>query len=197
MHKKPTLFFFFFCCVLIGKAQLLPQSVSIKVQLNQIINDFPSEFSSVKGERVEGEPNTIQYQSKIQPKGALESRVIGYPSKQKTYWVWESKLLVTDDINQLKRIYKTYYNDIAGNNVTISSGGRLVATTVYAAPSDELRLWINQFKIKEPVGVFESLVVDLIAEYNNFEWIIYLRIYDQAKEADTNTSNENDELNRL
>jgi hypothetical protein len=177
MYQKPTLFFFFFCCVQLIKAQILPSSVSIKPQLNQVINDYPSDFSTIKGIMVEGEPNTVQYKSKVEPKGSIESRVIGYPSKEKTYWVWESKLLVTEDINQLKRMYKLYYNDIAGNNVSISTGGRLTPTTSYTSPSDELRLWIQQFKIKEPVGVYENLMVDLIAEYSNYEWTITLRIY--------------------
>lgn len=177
MYKKPILFFFFFCCVQLIKAQILPQSVSIKPQINQIINDFPNDFSTVKGERVDGDPNTVQYKSKVEPKGAIETRVIGYPSKEKTYWVWESKLLVTEDINELKRMFKLYYNDIAGNNVSISTGGRLVSTSNYTVPSDELRLWIQQFKIKEPVGVYENLLVDLVAEYNNYEWIILIRVY--------------------
>lgn len=185
MYKKPILFFFFFCCVQLIKAQILPQSNSIKLQINQIINDYPSDFSTVKGERVDGEPNTVQYKSKVEPKDALETRVIGYPSKEKTYWVWESKLFVTDDINQLKKMYNLYFNDIEGNNVSISTGGRLISTTNYTAPTDELRLWIQQFKIKEPVGVYENLIVDLIAEYVNFEWTIMIRIYDVQRTEET------------
>ncbi len=166
-------------------AQVKNPFTSIKPQLEKVIKAYPVQFASIKGTQSQGEPNTIEYTSTIEIKGASESKVIGYPSKTKIHWLWETKLFVTEDMELLKKQYKAYYNDIAGKSLmskgTINS---LYATTAYNAPSEELRLWTNQFRMNDATGEFSKLVVDLVAEYDKFEWIIYLRVYDKEKDEE-------------
>jgi len=38
--------------------------------------------------------------------------------------------------------------------------------------------------MNDATGEFSNLVIDLVAEYANFEWIVYLRIYDKEKDED-------------
>jgi hypothetical protein len=180
--------------VIFLSAQIKSPFTSIRPQLEKVINDYPNQFSSIKGNRNQGDPNTIQYTSTVEMKGALESKVIGYPTKTKINWLWEAKLFVTDDIAELKKQYKSYYNDIAGKSfMSKGSNNSINATGPYNAPSEELRLWTNQFRMNDVTGEFGNLVIDLVAEYVNFEWIVYVRIYDKEKDEDMKpTKDKND-----
>lgn len=186
-----TVYLFFLFSI---SAQIKSTFTSIRPQLEKVINDYPNQFSSIKGTRNQGDPNTIEYASTIEMKGAVESKVIGYPAKTKINWLWEAKLFVTDDMAELKKQYRNYYNDIAGKSfMNKGSNNSITATGPYSAPSEELRLWTNQFRINDVTGEFGNLIIDLLAEYANFEWIVYVRIYDKEKDEETKpTKDKND-----
>lgn len=179
-------------------AQVKNPLTSIRPQLEKVIGAYPGEFSSIKGEQSQGEPNTIEYASTIEIKGSVESKVIGYPSKTKIHWLWEAKLLVTEDIELLKKQYKAYYNDIAGKSL-LSKGNinSLHATTAYNAPTEELRLWTNQFRINDVTGEYSKLVVELVAEYDKFEWIVYLRVYEKENDEEMKPTKETNDRYRF
>jgi hypothetical protein len=192
MTKKLTLFLPVFLISLSLSAQFKSTYNPIKPQLEQVINEFPASFSGIKGEKDAGEPNTIRYKSTVQIKGALETSITGYPSKNQTHWLWESKLFVTEDLAVLKRQYKAYYNELAAKQVIITKDKKhqLVAVTEYSSPSEELRLWTNQFRKEDEKGEFKNMVVDLVAEYINFEWTIYVRVYDREKDEEIRPTRE-------
>lgn len=183
--------------VIILSAQIKSPFTSIRPQLEKVINDYPNQFSSIKGTRNQGDPNTIQYASTVEMKGAVETKVIGYPTKTKINWLWEAKLFVTDDMAELKKHYKSYYNDIAGKSfMSKGANNSINATGPYNAPSEELRLWTNQFRMNDVTGEFGNLVIDLVAEYANFEWIVYVRIYDKEKDEDMKPTKEKNDKYR-
>ncbi len=185
MTRKLTLFLsaILFCLSL--SAQLKTTHNPIKPQLEKVINDFPARFSGIKGEKEEAVPNLIRYKSTIEIKGAIETSITGYPSKNKTHWLWESKLFVTEDLVLLKRQYKAYYNDLSLKPlISKEAKNHLVANEPYSSPSEELRLWANQFRNNDITGEFKNMVVDLVAEYVNFEWTIYLRVYEKEKDSE-------------
>lgn len=185
------------CFAILVSAQTKSPFTSIRPQLEKVIKDYPNQFSSIKGIRNQGDPNTIQYASTVEMKGAVESKVIGYPTKTKINWLWEAKLFVTDDMAELKKQYKVYYNDIAGKSImSRGTNNSINATGSYNAPSEELRLWTNQFRINDVTGEFSNLVIDLVAEYLNFEWTVYLRIYDKEKDEDMKPSKDQNDKYR-
>ncbi len=196
MKQKLLLLFKSLFLVVSLSAQVKNSFTSIKPQLEKVINAYPVQFASIKGSQTQGDPNTIQYISTIEIKESLETKVIGYPSKTKIHWLWEAKLFVTEDMDLLKKQYKAYYNDIAGKSLmSKGNSNSLYATTAYNAPTEELRLWTNQFRINDATGEFSKLVVDLVAEYDKFEWVIYLRVYDKEKDEEMKpTKDRNDPL---
>jgi D-alanyl-D-alanine carboxypeptidase len=191
MTRKPILLLIATLICIGVQAQLKSPLSSIKPQLNKVIDDFPVKFASIKGEKENGDPNTIQYKSTVEMNGGSDAKIVGYPSKNRIYWLWETRLFSTEDLAELKRQYKAYYNDIAGKALlTKSNSNNLVATAPYNAPSEALRIWTNQFRMNDETGDFKNMVVDLVAEYINFEWVVYLRVYDREKDEDVRPTNE-------
>lgn len=164
---------------------------TIRPDLEKVINDYPNQFALIKGQQNQAEPNIIEYSSKVEMKGAVETKIIGYPANKKINWLWEAKLFVTEDINTLKKQYKAYYNDILGKSLfSKGANNSIQPTNTYIAPSEELRLWSNQFHINDATGEFSRMVIDLIAEYHNFEWVVYLRVYDKEKDEEMRPSKD-------
>ena len=189
----PACLFFAF----LASAQTKSTFTSIRPQLEKVINEYPNQFSSIKGNRNQGDPSTIQYASTVEMTGAVESKVIGYPTKTKINWSWEAKLFVTEDMGELQKQYKAYFNDIAGKSfMNKGTSNNINATASYSAPTEDLRLWTNQFRMNDVTGEFSKLVIDLVAEYANFEWIVYLRIYDKEKDEDMKPSKDRNDKYR-
>ncbi len=185
MNQKLLLFTCTIFFAVISSAQIKNTFTTIRPQLEKVINDYPNQFALIKGQQNQADPSTIEYSSKVEMKGAVETKIIGYPANKKINWLWEAKLLVTEDINELKKQYKAYYNDILGKSLfSKGANNSIQPSNTYASPSDELRLWSNQFHINDATGEFSKLVIDLVAEFQNFEWVVYLRVYDKEKDAD-------------
>ncbi|MFT3846281.1 MAG: hypothetical protein QM725_14595 [Lacibacter sp.] len=198
MNRTIIFLVFFFIVSTSSSAQNKNPFSSIRPQLERVVNDYPNQFALIKSEKNESEPGTIQYGSKIEIKNAVETKVIGFTSKTKIHWVWESKLLVTEDIDELKKLYKLYYNDIAGKSL-LSKGNinSIKATGPYDAPSEELRLWTNQFRMNDVTGEFSNMVIDLVAEYIGFEWTVFLRVYDKEKDDEIKPSKDKNDKYRF
>ncbi len=183
MKCKLPLLFINLLLVVSLSAQIKHTTTSIKPKVDEVIKDFPNQFKTIKGKPLtEGDQN-MEYVSGVVIKDAMETKLIKYSNQNYTSWVWECKLLETENLDQLKRQYKMYYNDIAGKSLlSKTSGTHLIAVSPYSSPSEELRLWSNQFIVKDAPDEYKKLVVDLVAEYINFQWAIYVRAYDKEKD---------------
>ncbi len=166
-------------------AQQKPPYTSIKPQLEEVIKDFPNYFKTIKGKPVSEVVENMEYVSEVNVKNSLETKVIDYSNRSYTSWVWECKLFETENLDELKRQYKLYYNDISGKSlIGKTSANNLVAVSPYSSPSAELRLWSNQFVVNKATDEYKNLVVDLVAEYINFQWAVYVRVYDKEKDEE-------------
>ena len=183
-YKFPIFFINFFLVVSLS-AQLKHATPSIKPQLNEVIKDFPNQFKTIKGKPLTESDHNMEYVSGVVIKDAIETKIIAYSNQKYLSWVWESKLFETENLDQLKRQYKMYYNDITGKSLfNKTSATHLVAVSLYSSPSHELRFWSNSFTINDASNEYKNLVVDLVAEYINFQWTVYLRAYDKEKDEE-------------
>lgn len=173
-------------------SQSKSSNASLRPQLEQVIKEFPNHFSGIKGAAVNEDENSAEFESKITVKDALETKLIAFSNQKYKSWVWECRLFETEDINLLKRQYKSYYNEIAGKTLLSKPNMRnLIAVSDYTTPDGELRLVSNQFRMSTADDTFRNLVVDLIAEYINFHWTVYVRVYDKEKDEEIRPTEKN------
>ena len=183
--KKATFFFAFLITSLIAAAQLKTSNTpSVKPYLEKVIAAYPTQYFELRGESISSEPGTSAFSSSLQIPGSLESRVVGVIGKKKNYWAWECKLMSTEDFNEMKKMYRSYFNDINGGNLLKGGTKRFVATAPYENPTEQQRLWSNQFRINENQAPGSNVLIDLVAENIGFEWVIWLRVYDKERDTD-------------
>jgi hypothetical protein len=192
LHKLTLAFFFVLLISLSASAQLKSTFTSIRPQLEQVIKDFPYHFSGIRGAAVTDGEQAAEFESKIVVKEALETKLISFSNEKYKSWVWECRLFETDDMDKLKRQYKSYYNDIAGKSVIGKHGtNALIPTADYTHPDGELRLCSNQFRISTGDDMYKHMVVDLVAEYTNFQWTVYVRVFDKVKDEEIRPTEKN------
>jgi len=185
MTKKLLLSSAIILLAFFSSAQVKNTFTTIRPQLEKVINDYPNQFALIKGTQNQGDPGVIEYASKVEMKGAVETKILGYPANKKINWLFEAKLLVTGETKEMQKQYKAYYNDILGKSLfSKGANSSITPNGTYSAPTEELRLWSNQFHINDVTGEFSKLVIDLVAEYQNFEWTIFLRVYDKEKDEE-------------
>lgn len=159
-------------------------SASVRSVLDQVVAEYASNFSSLRGERLSSNPSTIVFASTIKLPNAEEAQVLGYPGKQKTAWVWECKYREIEDFQELRKVYRALYNDITGGALLKNPNSRYEPVTTYEAPAETQRLWSNMLRLRDRVNAESKLVIDLVAENINFTWVIWVRVYDREQDAD-------------
>lgn len=160
-------------------AQKENTGAGLKSMLQDVLRAAAEDYLSLRGEQISGETGTIQYVSNIQAPGSQENKVIGYIGPKKTDWVWESRLNSFEDINEMQKQYKKIYNEISRGSVK-GNAKTYEAVSEYESPTEEKRIWNNQFKV-----VSTRLMIDLVAEEQYHQWIIWLRVYNLENLAGT------------
>jgi hypothetical protein len=154
-----------------GFAQKENNQGSLRNFIQEIVRSAAEDFADIKGTQIGGEPGTIQFLSLKEIPGSIENKVIGYSGLKKTDWVWESKLNYFEKIEDLQVQYKKVYKEISKGSVK-SNAKTYEPLGEYEQPTEEQRIWTNQFRV-----VNTKIMIDLVAEQQNYEWVIYLRIY--------------------
>ena len=61
---------------LFSSAQTKNTLTTIRPQLEKVINDYPNQFALIKGTQNQGDPSVIEYSSKVELKGAVETKFL-------------------------------------------------------------------------------------------------------------------------
>lgn len=164
-----------------SQAQFKKTSVeSVLPVLEKVVAAAPTEFVPIRGEQIPGDPGTVQYLSTEEVPNSLETKIIGYSGISSNYWVWETRLFITDDFDQFKKTYRQYFNDISGGMIK-TVDRKYISSEKYEAPSEDMRQCVNQFSVSGSDVSNDALTIDLVAENIMFDWIIWLRVYDKNK----------------
>lgn len=165
------------------EAQRLPFTSSVKNDLKVVVQSFPENFSSIRGEPILSDPGTTQYESRLQLKGALANKIIAYAASPQPMWAFESKLMATENFTQFRNAYRSIYSDIKSAGLFSKSGLQYEPESDYVSPTEGLRQINNLFKLKDPAASNGNLYIDISGEYINFEWVIYLRVYEKQPQT--------------
>lgn len=175
--KKVFFLLLHFCFTSILFAQEKPKQEILTETVQAVLRAAADEFKEIRGEVLMGEPGTRLFASTITAPNSLENKILGYEGLNKTDWVWESKLRVIESTAELAVEYKKLYKELKIIPLkTLSKNYEPVLS--YEHPNSSRRIWTNQFKV-----VGKELMIDLVAENSDFEWVIWLRVYDKESSS--------------
>ena len=151
-----------------------------KTALEKIISDYKEGFRGLKGEVLEKNPQSIEYECLQAFPGAEESKIIEYPGSVPVY-SWSVRVLATEDYEVARKKYNSVYNEFEQMHLTIDDGNRRL-TGNFEAPSESKKFFETVFYLSPGVPGRLKIKLRLGMEYEFPEWKISLLLYEKEQE---------------
>ena len=186
--KKSTAYVLpvFFCLLLsfAATAQFRLPGLSngdVRQALEKVITDFPKNFSTLKGEVLNNDPQTVQYTSNLQIKTAESNTIIEYSGKPPVY-SWQAQMLTTEEFTIAEKKYKSLYKDLKGMSLTLNRDYTYGLEGEYDAPEESRKFASTMLHLTPSASNLPKVKVELALQYEFPEWKIYLNVYQKEKE---------------
>jgi len=183
-QRKPKLVvaaLFLFCS---AQAQFkLPVASTLRTDVQKVVASFPTQFSDLKGEVLQKNPQTVEYASLVKPDKAERVVITQYSSNSKDVYTWHATLLTTEDYAAAERKYKWLYTQLKGMNVKYVVD-QYTLRGEYRAPSDGLEFAISQLQVANPPMALKNLRVEVAMEFEFPDWKVGLTIFEKEREDD-------------
>ena len=194
MKKLTTLIFTIstFTVFAQNKIPLLKVSNTIKPDIEKVATDYYNHFNNIKGEQIDETQNTIEYQSKVLPKGALESSITQIKGLYNVY-SWQAVMLNTDDFEKAVEKYKQIYQQLDGASFIMHDRKAWKFKGSYDTP-DNARSFASS--ILEPDlddKVLQRLKIEVALNYNISEWSVRVLVYEKENDADVRPTENSDQ----
>ena len=127
-------------CTLVSSAysQLrLPLANALASDIRKIIRDYPHQFSSLQGNIIEENPQTISYDCTFKVTGAEISSITKYSANNKKIYSWQALMLTTDDFETAKKKFRALYLQFNQLGVKMDYGETFYLGGKYEQPVEE------------------------------------------------------------
>ena len=162
-------------------AQLIPVKNSLQTDIAKVVSDYPNGFRNISGEHVMDNPQSIEFESKIEMKEAVKCRVFKYSSTTKDIYSWEAEMLKTDDFEEASKKFKAIYNSLQHLSVNIN-GTNAIFKADYIKPIEEIKFTIIVFDAGDKTPELKKLKIALLMETEMLEWVIRIQVYEKERE---------------
>ncbi len=152
--------------------------------LQKVISDYPNKFSNIRGELINEDPQSTDYQSKVQIPEAGNAVVTKYSSTEdREIYSWKCVVTESEEFELIAKKYKELYNQIRNSIVKVEGEKPLILNGNYEAPTEEKRFISSSFNLVPAVGKLGKVKVELALEFLITEWKISLLVFDREEES--------------
>lgn len=164
-------------------AQIIPVKNGFQSDLAKVISDYPDRFSHLAGEKLAGNPQTIEYSCKATVKDAASCRVIKYSSASRDIYSWEAVMMITDDFEEATKKFRSLYNAIQHLSVDIN-GTKAIFKGDYQQPAEAIKFTSVVFDAGDKYPKLKKLKVELLLQAEMLDWKVKVLVYEKEKEDD-------------
>lgn len=160
-----------------------PASTSFRNDIQKVVEDYPHQYASLRGEVINKNPQTVEYASRVQPEGTQDAMVVEYSAFAKKVYTWQTTVLTTEDFEEAAKKYKWLYQQLKGMNI------RYVADLYtlrgdYAEPEESIGFASSVLTPTHPPTPLAKLKIEVLMNFEFPEWKVSLQIYDKEREDD-------------
>lgn len=184
-HPKHLLSLAFLCCSLAAQSQLikLPVNNAFRTDIQKVVEDFPHQFTAIRGDVINKNPQTVEYASLLIPEGVQESVITQYSAGQKPIYSWQAILLTTEDYGTAVKKYKWLFSQLKGLNVKYVAD-LYTLRGEYELPDESRKFTVSTLALSQPPGLLRKLKVDVALNFEFPEWKVSMLVYEKEKEDD-------------
>ncbi|MEO6188033.1 MAG: hypothetical protein ABIO82_07950 [Ginsengibacter sp.] len=163
----------------------------ILADIEKVAADYFNHFDGIKGEKISETPNIVEYASKINPVGALESTIMQIKSLDNCY-SWEALMLDTEKYEEAVSKYKLLYKQLLGAKINFDKGQSFRLTGTYDTPDESRSFASSIFGIETRSEELKRFKVEVALSYSMPEWSVKLYLYEKENDEDIRPTVNND-----
>jgi hypothetical protein len=172
------------CLLQSSQAQLkLPGTGNPDVRnaLQTVIEDFPKGFANLKGEVLNTNPQTVEYESLLSFKSAEKNTITRHSGKDPVY-SWQAHMATAEEFEEAEKKYKNLYKQLKGMGLKLNRDYEYSLSGDYDAPSESRKFSSTVFRLMPNANNLPKVKVELSLQYEFPEWKIYLLVYQKERE---------------
>lgn len=148
--------------------------------LEKVIADYPNDFSTLKGEVLANNPQTVEYTSRLQFKTAEWNSITEHSGKTPVY-SWQALMLSNEEFGVAEKKYKALFKELKNVSLTLNRDYSYGLDGTYEAPSETKKFATSVFHLTPNATYLPNVKVELSLQYELLEWKIYLTVYQKER----------------
>ncbi len=163
----------------------------INTDIEKVARDYYDHFDNIKGEKISETENIIEYSSKINPQGALESTIMQIKSLENSY-SWQALMLDTEDYNQAVSKYKQLYRQLNATKLSLNDGKSYKLKGSYDAPDEARGFASTLLRLDAGKNEMNQFKIEIALNYAMPEWSVKIYVYEKEDDEDIRPTANND-----
>lgn len=153
----------------------------LRNNLSKVISDFPNQFSSFKGDTIVNNPQSVEFASLLDFKGAEKNSITQYKSANPVY-SWKARLLKSEEFEDAAKKYKWLVNQLRVMTIKLNDGYSFTLSGHYD-PADQSKAFSSSiFSLTPAATNLPKLKIEASIEFNFPEWKVYLLVFEKERE---------------
>jgi hypothetical protein len=153
----------------------------LRNSLQKIIIDFPHEFATLKGDTLADNPQTIEFASLLDFKGAMDNSITQYKSLRPIY-SWQATLMDTEDFEEASNKYNWLFAQLKVMTVNLEGGYSFTLSGDYDKPDESRKFSSSIFKLTPNAVNMPKLKIEASLQFEFPEWKVSLLVYEKERE---------------
>lgn len=172
----------FFCNSVTGQLRIPGLSnPDLRNALEKVMADYPKNFTTLKGEVLNNNPQTVEYASLLEFKSAEKNSITEYSGKMPVY-SWQAQMFTAEEFADAEKKYKSLYKDLKGITLTLNRDYTYGLDGKYDTPDESKKFAASIFQLTPHASNLPKVLVELSLQYEMPEWKIYLSVYQKERE---------------
>lgn len=145
--------------------------------LKMVIEDYPSHFNNIKGDRISATEPAVDYKSKVIIPGSVNCVLTQYKTIEA--YSWKCELFSSADFQKAKTRFSDLYNEIHNTIIKLEGQKPAILNGQYEAPKKDRKQTTITFHFLPNTGIIQKLHVDMQLRSEGKIWKIVLQVYEE------------------
>jgi hypothetical protein len=170
----------FLCLNASAQIKLPVTNNDLRTNLEKVIADFPNHFVHLKSEVKANNPQTVEYASNLDFKGAEENIITEFAGKKPIY-SWQAVILTAEDYNETVKKYKWLCNQLKAMTLRFD-GYSFGLDGKYEQPDESRKFTTTTYTLTPASVAHPKLKIEVGMHYYFPEWKVTLTVYQKERE---------------
>ncbi len=160
---------------------LLKKDAPLHDAVQKVLSALPGQLKTITGTLLADNPQSREYESKVQLPGSLSSSVVQYASvdKKKTIAAWHAVVMEEEDFKTAGKKFRWLYNQLKAGSFQCD-GRSIRFTGKYEAPSEDITFTTVMLAQAGDKGKER---IELSMQYEVTQWVIRVAVYNEDTET--------------